>query len=186
MKKTCFFALITLVFAGVFSFPSATGACSCTSPPGVEQEVARSKAVFTGTVLDVREATPFFGAPSTSVFFEVEETWKGVEQSQVMIVTGSGDGDCGSDFQTGTAYLVYAREPSLYGGSHEFESLICSRTNELAMAQEDLAVLGNGAAPTEQVDLTSSKNGQTILMGIIILLALGVSAALILLKRRNS
>lgn len=186
MKKTGLFALIILVFAGVFSFPSATEACSCEPPPGVEQEVARSKAVFTGTVLDVREATPFFGAPFKSVFFEVEETWKGVEQSQIMVVTGSGDGDCGSDFQTGTAYLVYAREPSLYGGSHEFESLICSRTNELAMAQQDLTVLGIGAKPIERVDLTSPENGQTFLLGAMILLALGVSAALVLLKRRRS
>ncbi|MDN7243057.1 hypothetical protein QWY14_14735 [Planococcus sp. N028] len=186
MKKACLLVLIAVIFAGVFSFPTAPKACSCAQSPGVEDEVSRSKAVFAGTVLNVQEKRPFFGAPSKSALFEVEEIWKGVEQSQIIVRTGSGDGDCGSEFQEGAAYLVYAGEPSLYSGFHEFETVICSRTSELGSAQEDLAVLGAGTPPTEQVNLASQENRQTIFMWIVSFLIVGVSAVYILLKRKKA
>ncbi|MBW9234790.1 hypothetical protein JQK62_21625, partial [Leptospira santarosai] len=79
--------------------------------------------------------------------FEVAETWKGVSESQVFIITGSGGGDCGYEFQVGQDYLVYATESTMYGNQAELVTIICDRTTELGSAQEDLAVLGKGKEP---------------------------------------
>lgn len=105
--------IIGIIFIG--SFPSITSACSCAELPGVEEEFERSKAVFSGKVIDIREKRSLKGYTTKSVLFEVTNTWKGVEQSQIIITTGQGGGDCGYDFKEGEEYLVYAYESTMYG-----------------------------------------------------------------------
>nr|WP_249317010.1 hypothetical protein [Bacillus sp. FJAT-50079] len=151
MKKAI--VLLTFIFIGLLiigSFPSIINACSCAELPSVEEEFERSKAVFSGKVIDIREKQSLDGYTSNSVQFEVTNTWKGVEQSQIIITTGLGGGDCGFDFKEGKEYLVYAYESTMYG-EESLVSIICGRTNKLSSSQEDLALLGEGKPPSEGI-----------------------------------
>jgi hypothetical protein len=178
--------IITMMVCLIFSFinilivPATSYACSCVPPQSVENELGRSKVVFSGEVIQVKEQKDYFkGYMTKKVLFEVTKTWKGLSQSQVIITTGTGGGDCGYDFQTGKEYVVYAQMSSMYGDKDELVTIVCSRTNELSAAQEDLAYLGEGEVPTEKVDLTAAIPkgvnpiiwiGTTILIGTIIFL----------------
>ena len=61
----------------------------------------------------------------------------------------------------------------MYGDKAELVTVICDRTTELSAAQEDLAVLGEGKEPTEQVDLevaeSKSMFGIIAAVGIVLL-----------------
>lgn len=110
------------------------------------------------------------------VHFEVLQIWKGIENSQVMITTGLGGGDCGFDFQVGQEYLVYASKSTMYG-EKTLVAVICSRTSEISLAQGDLQILGEGEIPLKDVELSIveiNKKGAIIggtqsLWGILIL-----------------
>ncbi|WP_342542674.1 hypothetical protein MHH33_00870 [Paenisporosarcina sp. FSL H8-0542] len=160
-KKILVTMMLSVVFC-LFSLsivPTTSYACSCAQPPSVEDELERSQAVFSGKVLEVKVQKNFKGYVKKRVLIEVAETWKGVSESQVIITTGSGGGDCGYEFQVGQEYLVYATESTMYGDKAELVTVICDRTTELSAAQEDLTVLGEGKEPTEQVDLVTEQAG---------------------------
>jgi hypothetical protein len=125
------FLYATLVF-----YPNSAYGCSCAQPPSVKEELDRSKAVFTGKVIQVNEKQPLNGYISKKVIFEVSQVWKGIEQSQIQITTGQGDGDCGIDFVLGKDYLVYASESDLYG-KKQLTTIICDRTTPIVSANED-------------------------------------------------
>ncbi|WP_050184146.1 hypothetical protein [Domibacillus robiginosus] len=153
MKSTHFLTLCLFIVSSVIIFfPFQGAACSCVEPPGVKEELMSSEAVFSGKVLEVEEDTSAMGLTTKSVLFEVNETWKGVNQSQVKITTGMGGGDCGYDFKAGQAYLVYANHSDMFG-SDGLTVVICSRTAEISAAQDDLFILGEGQAPGKKVDL---------------------------------
>lgn len=149
--------VLCLVFLIIISTPSISYACSCTEPVSVEEEFERSEAVFTGKVMNVREDKRFDGMVTKSVLFEVSETWKGVSQSQVIITTGLGGGNCGFKFIEGVEYLVYAEQSSMYSEEEQLVTTICDRTNELHASGEDLAILGEGDAPKKQVILVEDE-----------------------------
>ncbi|MFJ7666649.1 hypothetical protein ACIQXI_06045 [Lysinibacillus sp. NPDC097195] len=151
-------AMIFLVFIFmIVSFPSITSACSCADLPSVEQEFERSIAVFSGKVIEIKEKRSLKGYTLHSVLFEVTNTWKGVKQSQLILSTGQGDGDCGYPFIKGQEYLVYADDSSVYGGK-SLVTVTCDRTNILSTSQEDLEILGAGQPPIEEVNLSSQYN----------------------------
>ncbi|SFB03914.1 MULTISPECIES: hypothetical protein [unclassified Bacillus (in: firmicutes)] len=104
----------------------------------------------------------------------MNSTWKGVSESQVIVVTGQGGGDCGIDFVEGEEYLVYANQSSIYEDSDYLSAGICSRTNELSAAEEDLLVLGEGKAPTKDVDLGKELNGSNLYIWLIAVGIIGV------------
>lgn len=175
--------LVTMTLSVVFSLfslsivPTTSYACSCAQPPSVEDELERSQAVFSGKVLEVKEQKNFKGYVKKRVLIEVEETWKGVSESQVIITTGSGGGDCGYEFQVGQEYLVYATESTMYGDKAELVTVICDRTTGLSAAQEDLTVLGEGKEPTEQVDLVAEQAGIDVAESnamIAVIIAVGI------------
>ncbi|WP_078411290.1 hypothetical protein [Priestia abyssalis] len=119
--------LLAFIFVGILiigSFPSITSACSCAELPSVEEEFERSKAVFSGKVVDIKERRSLNGYTSKSVLFGVTNTWKGVEQSQIIITTGQGGGDCGYNFTKREEYLVYANESTMYGQNHLYQSCV--------------------------------------------------------------
>lgn len=132
MQKTILILILICIFIG--SFASGVDACSCAENPKVEITLQQSEAVFSGKVVDVREKRTLNGYLSKSVLFDVMNTWKGVEQSQIIITTGLGGGDCGFDFKEGQEYLVYANESKMYGVKG-LKAIICSRTSELNLAQ---------------------------------------------------
>ncbi|WP_445489824.1 hypothetical protein [Niallia sp. 03133] len=184
MKKVI--TILAFIFIDILiigSFPSITSACSCTELPSVEEEFERSKAVFSGKVVDIREKRSLKGYTSKSVLFEVTNTWKGVEQSQIIITTGQGGGDCGFNFKEGEEYLVYANESTMYGAK-SLVSIICDRTNELSSSQEDLAILGKGQPPIEEVDLSGKHAGNQLYIWVAVIVVFGIGLIFIF-KRRN-
>ncbi|WP_163100762.1 hypothetical protein [Peribacillus alkalitolerans] len=144
------FCMVVSMF--IVAIPSPASACSCAERPSVESEFNRSKLVFSGVVKDIKENKSISGYITKSVLFEVSKTWKGTNESQIIIATGQGGGDCGYEFVKGIEYFVYANESSLYG-DNVLSTGICDRTAELTSATEDLSILGEGKTPTKHVDL---------------------------------
>ncbi|UYZ22586.1 hypothetical protein [Mesobacillus jeotgali] len=152
MKKAIAFMFLGLFLIG--SFPAVTSACSCAELPTAEEEMERSEAIFSGKVIEIKEKK-VNGYMTKSVLFELTNTWKGVDESQVIITTGQGGGDCGFRFIEGQEYLVYAKESDMYGAK-SLTTTMCDRTNRLRALQDDLELLGAGETPTEKADFSSS------------------------------
>ncbi|MBA3406406.1 MAG: hypothetical protein H0U13_17270 [Gemmatimonadaceae bacterium] len=127
--------------------PSRAAACTCIRGIPVCETFWKTSAVFAGEVIDI---TP---VPSTKepqlalgrvVRFRVKQTFRGELPGEIDVRTGSGGGDCGYTFFKGTYYLVYAH---LQSG--QLATGICSRTQSLAQAGDDLAYFKIAYAPTE-------------------------------------
>lgn len=180
--------ILVCTFMGILfisSFPSITSACKCAELPSVWEEFERSKAVFSGKVVDIREKRSLNGYTSKSVLFAVINTWKGVKQSQIIITTGQGGGDCGYDFKEGEEYLVYANESTMFGAK-SLVSSICDRTNEFSSSQEDLAILGEGKPPIDKVDLTGKHEGNQLYIWVAVIVAIAVVLIFILKRRKKT
>ena len=137
---------------------SSVYACSCVEPQPVETELSRSDAVFSGRVLEVKEQTSIRGMMTKAALFEVDHIWKGGSESEIIIHTGSGGGDCGFEFEVGKEYLVYANHSTMYGDKELLVTIICDRTKLVDEAQEDLKILGEGKEPTVIVNLKDTFN----------------------------
>ncbi len=167
--------------------PSRTHACSCAGPQNPEVALDQADAVFSGKVLEIKKDNPFGGYSKPNVLIEVTKTWKGVSESQVIIVTGQGGGDCGFDFVIGQKYLVYARHSVLYGDEENLTTGMCDRTSAIYKAGEDLELLGIGEEPSEVVNLQNDINSTGMLKYIwIILFILAGLTGLILLTTRKT
>lgn len=175
--------ILAFIFT-IGSFPSITSACSCAYLPSVEEEFELSKAIFSGKVVDIKEKLSLKGYTTKSVLFEVTNTWKGVEQSQIIITSGQGGGDCGYNFIKGEEYLVYANESIMYG-TKSLISTICNRTYVLSSSQEDLEILGEGQPPIEEVNLIDKHNRNQIYIWATVAVAIGIVVFFILNKRKR-
>ncbi|WP_043934808.1 hypothetical protein, partial [Bacillus sp. EB01] len=135
---------IVLYSLFILGFPLTGYACKCAYPPTVQKELQSSKAVFAG--IGVKDHEKQYGK---KVLFEVTKTWKGLNESQVILDTGQGSGDCGFTFHEGTEYLVYASENfgKIYGDGSFMVTTICDRTKEAASAEDDMKLLGNPTLP---------------------------------------
>ncbi|NKE06592.1 hypothetical protein GWK17_14125 [Bacillus selenatarsenatis] len=134
---------VILMAAGLTTFPTASHACKCVEEKSVEKELESSKAVFSGKVIEIKTSNN-----NRKILFEVEETWKGVSQTEIILEDERSS--CSTDFFEGESYLVYAHE---FQG--ELTTDICDRTRELSSVGDDLVTLGTGSKPTEEVDLKS-------------------------------
>ncbi|MGG2055519.1 hypothetical protein ABFY48_14080 [Lysinibacillus pakistanensis] len=166
------------------SFPSLTSACSCADLPSVKEEFELSKAVFSGKVVDIKEKRSLKGYTTKSVLFEVTNTWKGVEQSQIIITTGQGGGDCGYNFIKGEEYLVYANESIMYEAK-SLVSTMCNRTGLLSSSHEDLEILGEGQPPIEEVNLSGKLNRNQKYIWATVAVAIGIVVFFILNRRKR-
>jgi hypothetical protein len=118
--------------------------CSCIEPPAPRPALSAADAVFLGTVEAIRETTVMLdgvdsGIPTREVTFRVHASWKGLgaTTARVVVTTGYGAGDCGFEFETGTAYLVYGQQT---GG--KLSTSICTRTAAASDARADFDALG--------------------------------------------
>ncbi|WP_226641371.1 hypothetical protein [Mesobacillus subterraneus] len=143
IRLITFSLAVILLAIGLTTFPTASHACKCVEEKSIEKELESSKAVFSGKVIEIKTSNN-----NRKVLFEVEETWKGVSQTEIILEDEWSS--CSTDFFEGESYLVYAHE---FQG--ELTTDICDRTRELSSAEGDLATLGTGATPTEEVDLKS-------------------------------
>jgi len=158
MNKTlcAIVSLVTFIFFMNFS-PNTGYACSCAEPGSPLEELERSSAVFSGEVIGIVDKNKNgylkSSADPIAVLFEVEETWKGVTQSQVLVYTERDEASCGYQFALNTKYLVYAHESD---GS--LKTSYCSKTTPLTLAVDDIDELGEGELPTEQVSIDLNKD----------------------------
>lgn len=149
--KLISFPLIAILLAvSLTTFPTVSHACKCEEPPSVEQELEKSKAVFSGKVIDIKNVKN-----NRKILFEVEDTWKGVSETQTILADELSS--CSLDFIEGESYLIYA-----YEFQGDLTTNICDRTKELRSAMEDLAALGKGATPSEEVDLKNQLRNPVI------------------------
>jgi len=179
--------ILVLVILASFSLGNLDRAfaCSCVAPWPPTEALAGATAVFVGKVsnLDVSTGLLTSSADPVEVTFQVSKVWKGPVHSTLLATTARSGASCGYGFERGQEYLVYAR-----GTETELEVSLCSRTQPLSAADEDLAVLGQGNIPTaEAPDLstqTLSYPPWVIAFGVI---GVGlVMAAFVLIRKRFS
>lgn len=134
--------LLSLIFiAGLIFISSAEVlACSCAFGGGAPcEEFWRADAVFAGTVvggsrITVKEGE--FKHEMRLVRLTVDQPIRGMQATEVDVLTGLGGGDCGYGFKIGQRYLVYAYRDEK---DRRLSTSICSRTRLLSEADDDFA-----------------------------------------------
>jgi hypothetical protein len=170
---TWIFLFSSFIYVLLVYFPLPAYACDCVIPPSVETELSQSDAVFSGKVISIKEKRSAAGYAKKEIIFEVYQTWKGVEESQIKITTGQGGGDCGYHFVPDGEYLVYGRNSEMYGES-QLSTGICDRTVDLAAANEGLKLLGKGDVPVKQVEIVSENMKGTIYIVVFVTFFIGI------------
>ncbi len=115
-------------------------ACTCLRPAPPLEAKEKADAVFSGTVIS-QERSEF----EVKVNFRVQRIWKGEIDDTVTITTARSSAACGVNFRVREKYLVYA-----FSDQNELRTNLCSRTQILSRASEDLRALGSGSRPIQQ------------------------------------
>ena len=116
-------------------------ACTCAPNETPQKALSESTAVFSGRVIELYYIDQHY----YQVLFDVQESWKGIDEEPLTINTSTSGNTCGYDFELGNDYLVYAHgQTQPIGGKPELGTGICSRTTPISTAQADLLVLGEG------------------------------------------
>ena len=127
--QICFKILFISLLIG-FAYP-----CSCMEPPPPEEAYAEADVVFSGQVTNI-------AMDGSNYYLEVSigtiDVWKGEILDEIIILTETSSDACGYNFQVNNEYLVYGYN---YGG--DIYTNICTRTNLLEYANEDLDYLNN-------------------------------------------
>lgn len=92
------------------------------------------------------------------------------------IIIGTEISSIGYDFKVGNEYLVYANQSD----SNQLETIICDRTKELSLAEEELAMLGDGKKPKKDINLEAKFKSNPLYLWLIIL---GILTAIIYFTR---
>jgi hypothetical protein len=179
MSRTIRFLLLSLFLFGLMaSAPQQAFACSCIPPRPPLEAMADSDAVFAGKVVRIEEegGAMISSADPVKVVFEVSQVWKGEEDAAIALATARDSASCGYDFMVGEEYLVYA-----YSSEAGLSTGLCTRTMQLAMADEDLSALGEGVVPA-----AADSSGLPSLLWVAaigaVVLGLGLLAAIMLRK----
>jgi hypothetical protein len=133
-----------VMLAVVVLVPGVALACSCPEPDSPQVAREQSAAVFAGRVVRIRPVGLLDVGPDRRVVatVEVQQVWKGPVQQRVAVVTERDEALCGYPFARGQEVLVYAQEHA-----DQLRTGLCTRTTLLRLADEDLAVLGQGTTP---------------------------------------
>ena len=123
--------------------PACVFACSCLPPGPPADALASATAVFSGRVAALAGTVDAGGSDPVQVTFAISKVWKGTDQPTIEVLTSASSASCGFEFVQGEEYLVYASE-----SEGRLQTNLCSRTALLAMAGDDLAVLGAGSTPS--------------------------------------
>jgi len=134
-------AAVLTMAAAVLGRSDVAAACSCRVPPPPQEALAQADAVFLG-LAQALAAPGAEGAPpgQAAVTFNVERSWKGVEEPYVTVYTAEHTAVCGYPFEVGRRYLVYAAQSA----PGVLTTTICTRTADADAAPSDLAELGPG------------------------------------------
>lgn len=176
-KLLLFFSSLTLLIVVVFYQPALTSACKCDVPDNATEALETATAVFKGEVIKLKEET-IDGEKYDVALISVSETWKGIEDSQVIVYTDWTS--CQFEFEEGKEYLLYP-----YKHNGKLKVINCGRSADINYAKGDLLELGEGNEPTNTVQLEDDfKNGKIgIIMSFVLLLI--IASALIFLRRKR-
>lgn len=159
--------LIAVTFIGwLIVSPLHASACDCYIPENALEALEKSDAVFTGKVKKIKKVLQQ-GSTYDAVLIEVGETWKGVDESQVIIYTEWSS--CQFEFESGQQYLLYA-----YKVGEQYHVINCGRSTTVAKGAEDIKLLGGGKQPSKEVDLANKFYSWEWLAGAVILAAIVV------------
>ena len=145
---TKYLLIAGFVFLAFSLAPPSVYACSCVVPE-VPEAFREARSVFVGEVVEIIE--PRSGNPKApladqlySIKFKVERSWKGVNASQLSVLSDQGRAGCFSWglFVKGMKYLVYAERRTPGAPVRNLAVLFsCNRTALLASASEDLKLI---------------------------------------------
>ncbi len=170
--------------------PATSYACSCAAPGPVQDEHERSDAVLKGEVIGVvdekENSTVQSSADPIAFIIKVDEIWKGIKQTEVVVYTERDSASCGFTFMEGREYLIYASK-----SDDDLRVSLCSRTTEMTSATADIDILGKGIEPTEQVnidqkELQGKSDWRIIDIFAVFLLGLAVLGAYFVYRSRKS
>ena len=130
------FSALAAALALVALQPAAASACSCMQQTP-EEAGQNATAIFEGRVTRIEDPQ---GEPK--VVFQVVRSFKGPSHESLDIRTGNSSAACGYAFEEGKSYLVYAND-----ADGVLSTSLCSRTQPIEHATDDLAVLGLGVTP---------------------------------------
>jgi MYXO-CTERM domain-containing protein len=142
-RVTAALALTAALLAVAAQLPSRAHACSC-MPQTPRDAFEGAVAVFEGHVAEVQPPPETDGTGQFTVRMKVVRAWKGIESEEAVVTTAANSATCGYNFAVGTSYLVYAG--AIDG---KLDVSLCSRTQPIAAAGEDLEALGLGATPVQ-------------------------------------
>ena len=139
--------LILIIVAIVIS-PGAR-ACSC-KDLGTKETLRQYAAVFSGQVMDVRYVDALTReSPRVIVTFHVLQSWKGEVGPEIVMHTrrrgvDNCEGLLAEDLGVGKKMLIfgYYHSPKDWNFQKVLATGVCSRTQPLAEAAEDILVLG--------------------------------------------
>jgi hypothetical protein len=118
-------------------FASEAAACDCAREGKPCEEYWKASVVFAGIVTGSSMVTLTKGDYTISqrvINLKLDHAYKGIGGTEVQVLTGLGDSDCGYGFRVGEKYLVYA----FRNEGNKLETSICTRTGPLSEADEDL------------------------------------------------
>lgn len=177
-----------LLVTGLAITAQPVQACSCVMNLDPVSELNRSSAVFSGKVLQIGEERLASGDQLKKALIEVDQIWKGIDQTQMWVYTAyGGEAACGIEFVEGESYLMYTRADE--GG--RLNASFCSRTTTIQSATDDLQALGTGTAPEREVDLSGQSAASPIDQSLVIIaagliiVAIAGGGYLLLIKRRT-
>jgi len=169
------FLLLNVAAVFVFS-PLNVSACNCDIPKDAIEGMAHSDAVFTGEVKRIKTAY-VNGEANNAVFIHVDEIWKGINETQVIVYTGWNS--CQFEFKEGEQYLLYA-----YKYEDKYHVISCGRSATILNGAEDIKLLGPGDKPSKEVNLTFEYNKWEWIIGSIAAMVL-LSTAVILIRKHK-
>ena len=168
MRASAMIALVLLLSA-------RASACSCIGQSPAEA-LSSADALFAGKVLNVATVQPRTALGDQQVQLRVRRSWKGRFGGVAVVITPT-DG-CAYAFTRGEYYLVYAYRSK----DGQLRTNMCTRTETLSRAGEDLAALGEPDLLTslrreEQLELFAR-------VGVIAACSLALAAIFVLRRRR--
>lgn len=129
--------------------PRIADACSCMAPPPPLEAAEQADAVFQAKLLAVADGPQQHGFVTKAFTFEVVRTFKGNLDPQVRVVTADNSAACGRDYgKPGSEWLIYAHT----GDGGQLQDNLCSRTQPIEQAAEDIAALEGGGEPPPTTD----------------------------------
>jgi len=173
-----------LVLLVLFYRPLPAAACSCMVLPPADIALTEATAVFSGEVIAIDDSKGMDGESGKIVRFKATDVWKGVDNADISVLTGSDSAGCGIDFTIGKEYLVYAHTWDM-NGKTVLSTTICDRTAELANATDDIKLIGKGTVP-EQNEQTPDKNDRQYSLYIGVLFVAGLVSIFVWIRLRKT